>query len=121
MEGYEDGLPEEYRFVDALKGSRVRLSTAGVYHFEWLAYDIAYLDCVMQDTWMDVDIAQELARLRTQTPLKLVGAFERVDIFLNYLERQENIERAVWNCSQIPKVVPKMKERIDAQRKTLLK
>ena len=122
VEGYEDGIPEEYRFVDVLAGNRIRLSCAGEYHFSWLAYDVTYLDCVMQDTWMDVSVARQLARLRRQTPLKLSGAFERVDIFLDYLEREEKIERAAWHSAlRIPEFVQKIRDRINAQRKALLK
>lgn len=121
VEGYEDGIPDDYCLTDQIDKGMVRLTTTGNYFLNWLVNDFAYLDCVMQDTIMDADIAESLAKLRTKSPVELAGIFERVDVFLDYLEKREQIERATLDCSNIQEVVPEIRRRIAIQKDYNLK
>ena len=123
VEGFEDGLPDVFHYIDDLPANcKVRISPSGKYYMEWLVHDISYLDCIMQDTLMDTRLAQELASMRTSDPFGVVPTFDRVYKFLDYLKQQETIEQSSFGrCESISPVVEEIWRRVDLQKTSLIR
>jgi len=115
---HDDSQPSGMlRSHDSLASStEVRLSPAGRYYLDWLIFDFAYLQCVLQDTSMPEEIARELV-----APWHPVSeALEAVDGFIQFLERMEHAERSAWiPLPETPAVVPEMRNRFERQRRSL--
>lgn len=120
LEGREfaiEHLPDgELRYSDQLNpDDRVRLTAAGEYYLDWLMYDFAYLQCVLDDTLVDRDLAQELSANR-YGPLTV--QIERVEAFVRYLDQKEDEYRAS-RAVALEAVIPQVKKRLAVQTQRL--
>jgi len=77
---------------DTLNGaSSIRITASGMYYHTIFAKSFAYLDLMWQDTpFNDDKIAKQLARKMHDILMK--DRFDRVEIFLDYLEKEEKRE-----------------------------
>jgi len=101
------------RSTESIQGaSYVRITAAGWYYLNYLSRAFAYLDLVLQDTPVDDDkvytslLAQiKQVELAIETEAKkeerLELRFKRVNIFLDYLEREEQSEREKYGLDKI--------------------
>jgi hypothetical protein len=80
------------RMTDTISGaSYIRITPSGVFYINELYKRFVYLDLVWQDTpFSNPSISQELARQINR--LDLEERFRRVEIFLKYLQDEENQE-----------------------------
>ena len=83
--------------------SHIRITTAGRFYHAFLAKDFVYLDLVLQDTPMDdwiahkqlVELVKQVNNLtgkESEKRERLAVRFNRVDVFLEYLRKQEKTE-----------------------------
>lgn len=114
------------RRTDTILGAyAIRITSAGRYYLEYFVNAFAYLDLVWHDTPFSVrGTSDGLAKLMHSVELE--ERFKRVDLFLDYLERQENIELGEFAALRESKVfgpfIPRiraiyMKERMDIERR----
>ena len=84
---------EPPRVDEARKADAIRVTAAGAYYWRYLSRSFAYLDLVFVDTPIaDRDVARRLGALAENTDMR--DRFERVRLFLGYLQRQEERELA---------------------------
>lgn len=97
------------RSTDSIKDARyVRISSAGWYYYKYLVRAFAYLDLVLQDTpindqsvaiklknlIIEVDDIAEVQEFMTE---RMELRYERVETFLNYLIKEEQLEYEMFS------------------------
>lgn len=100
------------RSLDSTKNAtHIRLSSAGWFYFKFLVRAFAYLDLVFQDTPIDdrdavnklkqliIDV-DEIAEKQEFMSERMELRFERVEIFLSYLLKQEQKEHEKFSLKQ---------------------
>lgn len=90
----DPSLPGEWitRYDDLSADTLVRPAAAALYYADWLAADVSYLECVLEDTPMPEHLARETARLIKSN----VSVFDYVSRFLEFLYQKERDEQAAW-------------------------
>jgi hypothetical protein len=85
-------LELDTRRCDSLEGaSSIRVTSAGQYYLHFLANAFAYLDLVWHDTPVtSIGMCESLARLMPETNMR--SRFDRVEMFLDYLIKEEQDE-----------------------------
>ena len=88
------------RQTDTLAGAGgVRITTAGKYYLGYLVRAFAYLDLVWHDTpFSDQAVADKLTRMISETTMQ--RRFDRVSIFIDYLEAEEDSELAEYGLDK---------------------
>jgi len=106
-------LQVDTRSPNTIEGaSYIRISSAGWYYFKYLLRAFAYLDLVFQDTPInEKDTVQKLRQYivdvdeipETQGFLdqRVSSRFERVEVFLDYLKREEEKERKRFSLDTV--------------------
>jgi len=102
-------LETNTRSIETIDGaSHVRLTSAGWYYHRFLVRSFAYLDLVLQDTpvsdgIVDAELRESvyqvdnLADREEEKIRRMEARFGRVKLFLEYLEREEGMERKVFS------------------------
>lgn len=102
------------RSLNTIEGaSYIRISSSGWYYFKYLVRAFAYLDLVFQDTPIDdQDIigklkqliieVDEIAEKQEFMPERMGLRFDRVEIFLSYLSKQEKKEQKQFSLNIHP-------------------
>jgi hypothetical protein len=119
LEGSDETLPDDkYGHMEDLQEDiGLRLSPAGAYYLRWLLHDVSYLECVLQDTLMDVELAQKLG---TESP-KLPEMLAKVEQFVRFLIQHENMERAGWRVDSIVRpIMPVVQQRVKLQAQAMI-
>ncbi len=84
---------EPPRAANVQETDALRVSASGLYYFKYLTRAFAYLDLVFVDTPVrDKELASELARLAQVGSDEFDARFNRVRLFLAYLEREDEQE-----------------------------
>lgn len=121
------------RSTESVEGSsHVRITSGGWYYLRYLASSFAYLDLILQDT--PINSSQVEAQLRDsvyqvnnladreEVKLERVRArFDRVDLFLEYLENEERCERERLELDKLSgplakSVMPRIRAEYDADK-----
>ncbi len=102
------------RSLDSLKdATHIRISSAGWYYFKYLVRAFAYLDLVFQDTPIDdqniikklkqyiIDV-DEIVEKQEFMSERMELRFERVEMFLSYLSKQEQNEQKEFSLNVRP-------------------
>ncbi len=116
------------RRTDTVLGAySVRITSAGRYYLDYLVNAFAYLDLVWHDTpFNDRGTADSIVKLMHSVDLE--DRFQRVDMFLEYLDRQERTELAGFASSDRTKVfgpfIPRiraiyLKEKLEIRKRFL--
>ena len=108
------------------------MTSAGWYYVRFLAYSFAYLDLVLQDTPVNnfnvarrlrdsVDAVDNLGDREDNKVERLAVRFERVRVFLSYLETEEERERNSFIISDQhqlfgERIVPRIREKFEQER-----
>jgi hypothetical protein len=97
----------------------LRVSASGMYYFKYLVRSFAYLDLVFVDTAItDKDLAARLATLAQAPKGDMQARFDRVRLFLDYLEADEALELVVTRGNSGPYVdalVPAIRAQIETE------
>jgi hypothetical protein len=92
-----------------LGASHIRATTAGWYYLKYLVSSFSYLDLVLQDTPLNDPAVEAILRASVQKVGNLSDKsdkvertnerFSRVEIFLEYLEKEEHRERGTYELN----------------------
>lgn len=121
------------RSTESIEGAEfARLTSAGWYYPRFLVQSFSYLDLVLQDTPLDEDDVAEtlknsvravdnLSDREDQKLERMDVRFERVETFINYLQRQENAERVLFDLDSVQgviaeQIVPAIRSEFEQQR-----
>lgn len=121
---------------DISYATHIRLTSAGWYYLRYLVFAFAYLDLILQDTpFSDDEMCKKikdmvfrvdnLADKEEDKIERMDVRFDRVELFLNYLEKEENDEFNIYDLNSknnflSEKNIPDIKKRFFKQKDWIL-
>jgi hypothetical protein len=118
IEGSDDTVPNDrFKHIeDVTDEIGIKLSSAGEYYLDWLIFDFAYLQCILQDTLLPLELARDIGKAQ----ISVEEATRQVNAFIDFLDSREVEERIEWRPRSLQKIIPKILKRLELQKKTLL-
>ena len=119
VEGTDDTVPNDmFRNMEDLEYDiGIRMSPAGEYYLSWLMYDIAYLQCVLQDTVMDAKLAEDLGKEQTSAE----ETVRQVEKYISFLETKETEERISWGLPrEMRRFKSELRRRFELQKRAMI-